>query len=30
MILKLILKMEDREVWAGFFWLRLGTGGGLL
>jgi hypothetical protein len=29
-ILKWILKKWDGEAWTGFFWLRIGTGGGLL
>jgi hypothetical protein len=29
-ILKLILGKDGRKVWTGFFWLRTGTGGGLL
>jgi hypothetical protein len=29
-ILKWIFKKWNRETWAGFIWLRIGTGGGLV
>jgi hypothetical protein len=29
-ILKWILKEQSRRVWTGFFWIRIGTGDGLL
>ena len=29
-ILKSILKKWNGEAWAGFFWLRISTGGGVL